>query len=118
MTTTKKILGTLFFLTMFFFIYLSNRDVHKKSEAISENKRSTIAKVYKIESGRNYTYAHFFYFLDKKKYYSSEFITNDMRTVINRYYRVDLSSVEPKYSQIHFDQEVTDPAEIVNAGFN
>ncbi len=61
MTRTEKILGIVFCLTLVFFIFFSNRDESEKSEIINKNKFSTIAKVYKIESGKNYTYAHFFF---------------------------------------------------------
>lgn len=117
MTRTEKILGILFCVTMGYFIYLSNRDENKSNEIINKNKFSTIARVYKIESGKTYTYAHFYFFFNKEKYSSSEFITYDMRKTINKYYRVDLSSVAPKYSKIHLENEVTDSTEIVNAGF-
>ncbi len=40
-----------------------------------------------------------------------------MRKNINRYYKVDLSSVEPRYSKIHLDQEIIDSTEIIKAGF-
>ena len=117
MTRTAKILGTLFCVAMGYFIYLSNSDENRKNGAISKNKFTTIAKVYEIESGRNYNYAHFYFFFNEKKYYSSEFITNDMRKTINRYYKVELSIENPKYSQILLEQEISDKTEIVKAGF-
>ncbi|MCV9932945.1 hypothetical protein OIU80_11700 [Flavobacterium sp. LS1R47] len=117
MTRTEKILGTLFCLTMVFFIYLSNRDESKNNEMINKSKFTTIAKVYEIKSGKTYTYARFYFFFNQEKYYSGDYVSNDMRKTINRYYRVDLSSVDPKYSKIHLDQEVTDSIEIVKAGF-
>ncbi|MFH6996047.1 hypothetical protein [Flavobacterium sp. FlaQc-48] len=117
MTRTQKTFAILFCLTFAFFIYLSNRNESKNNEIINKNKFTTIAKVYDIKLGKSFTKASYHFFLNDVQYSSEEYIDYDRRNSINKYYRVDLSSVEPKYSKIHLDQEVTDSTEIVNAGF-
>lgn len=117
MNRNEKISATLFCLTMAILIFFSQKNEGKKESMINENKYLTIAKVFYINSKRNFTDARYIFYYNGIKYESGEYIDNSGSRYMNKYYRVELSKVKPEYSKIFLDQEITDSTEIVNAGF-
>lgn len=117
MTRNEKISATFFLISMCLLFYFGNNSQKKENTIIDKNKFSTIAKVYEIKSKRSFTYARYYFFFSGEKYFSGEYVDNDKRNTINRYYKVELSSVEPEHSRIYLDKEITDSIEIVRAGF-
>lgn len=117
MTRNEKISATFFLITMGLLVYFANSSQKKENAIIDKNKFLTIAKVYEIRSKRSFTYARYYYLFNGQKYFSGEYVDNDKRTTINRFFKVELSSIEPRHSRILLDKEVTDSLEILNAGF-
>ncbi|MFH6996046.1 hypothetical protein [Flavobacterium sp. FlaQc-48] len=117
MTTSQKILIVLTCSALVFATFLSQKYQKEKKYMIDKYRYITVAKVSEIKPEKSFTAAEFYYYYDGIKYESWESIHKSGSKYLNRYYRVDLSSVEPKYSKIHLDQEVTDSTEIANAGF-
>ena len=102
---------------VFFFLYMDNRtkeEEKKKNDLIRQSLYSTVAKV--KSNGKNaLTYI---YFYEGIKY--SGYISNhgyNYGDCVGNFYRLELSKKHPDLSNIIIDIEVTDSAEIANAGF-
>lgn len=92
--------------------------MNKIEQNIENNKYETIGKVYNFVSNRSSSSYYFNYYYEGKKYNKSNLIDYfDGEECVNKYYKINLSTKNPNYSKIFLDQEVTDSAEIVNAGF-
>lgn len=116
MSHKEKIIGTIGIIIFIVFFYLISRDTKKFESNIREHKYQTICKVYRIETRRSFIHAYFYYYYNGLKYEAWENINFSGDNVINKFFKVDLSTENPAYSKIYFDQEVTDSTEIVKAG--
>ncbi len=117
MSKKEKIIGLiciLFFVTFAYFINKAQNDIDSN---IKENKYQTTCKVYKFESRRSSRHVYYYYYYDGIKYERWENCNVSENEVLNKFYRVDISTENPSNSKILIDQEVTDSIEIVNAGF-
>lgn len=95
---------------------LINNDKIEKS--IENNKYKTISKVFKFYSNRSNTRYYFEYYYMNKIYRNSENVDGyGKEQCVGKYYKINLSTKNPEYSEIFLDQEVTDSAEIDKAGF-
>lgn len=95
------------------FIYNNNFD-----KSIEEHKYTTVAKIIKFKyfsKGRSET--HIEYYFKSKPYEIIKEIGRNTENKVNKYYVLDLSTENPKYSKIYLDQEITDTLEIIKAGF-
>ena len=116
MTRTEKILGTLFCVAIVILTLYSNKYQKEKQSMIDKYRYITVAKVYEIKPEKSFTAAEFYFFYDGIKSESWKSIEKSGSRYINRYYKVELSTENPEYSNIFLDQEVTDSTEIVKAG--
>jgi hypothetical protein len=93
-------------------------DMKEKETSINEYKFETVGKVYKFDSNRSFSYYYYIYNYKEKEYEGYQ--DNDSfggEDCVNKFYKLNLSTINPEYSKIFLDQEVTDSTEIVNAGF-
>jgi hypothetical protein len=118
MNYKEKISGTIlisFFVVIYF---ISDNNKKTKKNSIEENKKMSIGKVYKFEKSKSFQFYDFTYFYDGIKYKNAKDAKRmGGNSLVGRYFRIELSTKEPKYSNIFLDQEVTDSTEIVKAGF-
>lgn len=117
MAKTEKILGTLFCVAIVILTLFSNKYQKEKQSMIDKYRYITVAKVYEIKPEKSFTAAGFYFYYNGSKYESWKSIDKSGSMYINKYYKVELSTEKPEYSNILFDQEVTDSIEIVKAGF-
>lgn len=103
---------------MSFLCYFAYWSTKNKDQTIHTNKINTITKVYEIKSKRSFTYARYYYYFNGKKYFSGEYVDNDDRHTLNKYYVIEFSGVDPKYSRRNLDEEIVDKIAITKAGFN
>ena len=114
----KEIITIIFFFLSFGLLYFfGNKYQEEKKDIIDENKLTTVAKVFNIDSRRSFTSAKFYFYFSGIRYESGKHIDNSGEMYINKYYKVEFATIKPEYSRIILDQEVTDSTEIVNAGF-
>ena len=114
----KKSLITFGILITIFMITSAIIDMNNRSESIEKHKCETIARVYKFNSNRSFNHYYYEYFYNGKKYQDYENIDKGNREeCVNKYYRMNLSTENPKYSKVYLNQEVLDSSEIRNAGF-
>jgi hypothetical protein len=104
-----------FFLSFGLLYFFGNKYQEEKKDIIDENKLTTVAKVFNIDSRRSFTSAYFYF--NGIRYESGKHIDNSGEMYINKYYKVEFATIKPEYSRIILDQEVNDSTEIVNAGF-
>lgn len=105
-----------FFLSFGLLYFFGNKYQEEKKDIIDENKLTTVAKVFNIDSRRSFTSAKFYFYFNGIRYESGKHIDNSGEIYINKYYKVEIATIKPEYSRIILDQEVTDSTEIVNAG--
>lgn len=98
-------------------IYKSDQNNKKEKISIDNNKYSTIGKVFKIVSRRSFTHIYYYYNYNGLKHETWKNADVSEDEVLNKFYRIDISTENPSYSRIFLDQEITDSTEIVNAGF-
>ena len=117
MTRNEKISASIFFISISLLVYFAFNSQKNKNKIIDKNRFSTVAKIYEIKSKRSFIYARYYFYFNNEKHFSGEYVDNDKRYIINKYYRVELSTVETKYSRIYLDNEITDSSDIIKAGF-
>jgi hypothetical protein len=117
MSKSEKISALIFLIVMGLIFFLVHISQNNKQQLIDENKIITIGKVYEIKSKRSFTSLEYYYFYDKKMYFSNCYVDDNKRNLINKYFKIELSSLNPKYSNIFLDTEVTDSVEIIRSGF-
>lgn len=98
-------------------IYFSQKHKNQVFNQIEANKESGIAKVVFIKEGRDFSSAHYLYYYKGNGYESNIYLEDNGNQNLNKYYRIDFSSENPKLAKIYLNQEVTDTTEIINAGF-
>ncbi len=81
-----------------------------EDKEIDANLVKTVGKV-KDEYEHSITYC---FYVGNLRYFAN---ANGYHYDIGRFYKVEYSSLNPKYSRIFLDEEVTDSAAIANAGF-
>lgn len=114
----KKILITFGILITIFMVTSAIVDMNKRSNSIEMNKYETVAKIYKYHGNRSFHHYYFEYFYRGKKYQDYKNIDLGSREKsIGKYYKLNLSTINPQYSKILLDQEIIDTSEIRNAGF-
>ena len=64
MSTKEKIIGIVLVLIIITVNYLSSESELKKEGSINKNKYETICKVYKIDIGRGFRDADYFYYFE------------------------------------------------------
>ncbi|MCZ8230349.1 hypothetical protein [Flavobacterium sp.] len=106
-----------FFLVLVLACFFIGKNLDEVKLDIERNRKNTLAKVFFINSKRNFTDARYFYFYDGKRYESGEYIDSSGDEYLNKYFKVEFSSKNPKHSNIFLDKEITDSSEIRNAGF-
>jgi len=92
---------------------------HKQSSELKANSITSVAKVYELVRIR-YTYSRFKYeYFYQGVRYTSEKSLGDVNpnSIINNFYKIELSSKDPKNSRIHLDFEIKDSIKISKAGF-
>lgn len=63
------------------------------------------------------SYIEYKYYVDKLKYIN--YVCDDYKkdSPLKKYYKVKYSKMKPEISEMYLTEEITDSAEIVNAGF-
>lgn len=117
MNKKEKIVGSIGILIFIFFAYFINNSQKNIETRITENKYETICKVFKFESRRSFTHVYYYYYYNNLRYERWDNTDLTEEDVLNKYFRVNLSTQNPKDSKILLDQEVTNSTEIVKAGF-
>ena len=93
------------------------KDTNKRKESIENNKFETVAKVYKFNGNRSFNHYCYIYYYDGKKYTNYDDIDNGDRDLcIGKYYKLNLSTECPNYSEIILNEEINDSIKIQNAG--
>jgi len=117
MSIKEKIIGLIFIIIFAVFAYLISKTQNEIKNNILENKDQTVCKVFRIESRRSFKHVYYYYNYNGIRYerWDNGNVSED--EVLNKFYRVDISTENPSYSKILLDQEVTDSIEIVKAGF-
>lgn len=114
----KELIAALIFFTclglLFYLSYSSQKD---KNNLIDKNKTLTIAKIYEIKSGRTFTSAEYYFYYKNKKYFSNSYIDNENESPLNKYYEIEFSSINPKFSRIFLNEEIIEKSKIIYAGF-
>jgi hypothetical protein len=100
---------------VFSFFFYKNIDSHcqlKKYPTYGVGKAITVSK-----SGIS-PYLKYIYIVDNKIYESAEKLNYECgKCKIGKYFRIKYSSKNPDYSELYFNQEVTDTIKIKEAGF-
>jgi len=114
----KQILRFIIFCLVAFIIIHAIKDMNKRKESIENNKFETVAKVYKFNSNRSFSTYYYIYYYEGKKHIDNDDIDNGSRDLsIGKFYKVNLSTENPDYSEIILDKEITDTLKIKAAGF-
>lgn len=118
----ENIKGSVYLLIFIVIVYvlwsLSQRDMKIKREDIRVNYASTIALV--VDFQRNKSFNFYYY-----EFYVNGSIINGHNNIyrhqgvdcIGKYYELEFSYKNPKFSNIFLDREVKDSLKIINAGF-
>lgn len=117
MNKKEKIIGLIGILIFITFAYFINNSQTAIETRITENKYETICKVFKIESRRSFTHIYFYYYYNGIRYERWDNTNLTEGDVVNKFFRVNLSTLNPKDSKILLDKEITDSTEIILAGF-
>jgi|LakMenEpi03Aug12_release.lakeMendotaPanAssembly.Ray.scaffolds.fasta_scaffold756286_1 hypothetical protein len=117
MSLKEKIIGLILVMILVVIIYKSNQNDKKEGISIDNNKYITVGKIFKIVSRRSFTHVYYYYNYNGLRHETWKNADVSEDEVLNNFYRVNISTENPSYSEILLDQEVTDSTEIVNAGF-
>lgn len=117
MSVKEKIIGLTGVLLFLSIWYIIDRNNKRKKNTIEQNKYSTVCKVFRVDSRRSFTHANYYFYYKDSMYISWKSVDKFEYEILDKYFKVELSTDDPDYSEILFDQEVTDPKKIVNAGF-
>lgn len=118
MGCAKKIFVAIVLIAAITMITVAIRDTEKRKKSIEIFKFKNIAQVYDFKSNKQFQGYYYTYYYENEKFAKSEDINDFSReNCIGKFYYMNLSTENPNYSQILLDQEVTDTAEILKAGF-
>ena len=116
---SKKVLSLIVIICTLILIFILFKKGNKEQESIENNKYETVAQVYKFYSNRSNARYYYIYYYNGKRYRNSENIKNGNREdSVNKFYKVNLSTKNPVYSNLLLDEEITDSKIIKNAGFD
>lgn len=111
-----KVFPTVLFILGALVLYVYIRDTKIESE-INQNKFNTVGIILEfrenLKTSNHIVYAFYF----KGKLYEGYQSCKDLIFETGKFYKVDVSSINPEHSRIHLDKQVKDSTEIVNAGF-
>ena len=114
----KKIFISLGITATLLMIILAVVDMYKREKSIKKNEYETVAKVYKYYSNRSNSRYYYEYFYHGKKYQNDEDIDNgNQEECVNKYYKLELSTENPQFSEIYLEEEIVDSLKIKEAGF-
>lgn len=109
--TPTLIVGILIFS---FFLYKNI----KYSQQLSNYGVYGIAKAVSLSKTGNTTNLDYIYFVNGVMFKGREYLGDECRKCkIGKYFRIKYSSKNPDYSELYFNQEVTDTMKIKEAGF-
>jgi nitrogen regulatory protein PII-like uncharacterized protein len=117
MSFKEKIICLILILVLALIFYVSNQSETKKEISISNNKYTTVGKIFKIVTRRSFTHIYYYYNYNGLRHESWENAKVAEDEVLNKFYLVNLSIENPSYSKIFLEQQITDSIEIANAGF-
>ncbi|MFN3755311.1 hypothetical protein [Flavobacterium sp.] len=110
------VIGLMLFTFLFIFSLTATNEIE---ESIKKNRFETVGMVYKFYSNRSNSRYYFKYYFNNKVYYNNDNLKDfEREECVNRFYKINLSTENPKFSKIFLDQEVTDTSVILNAGFS
>ncbi len=120
MSILKKYLFSITLLSVGFFIIVITMIKQKKNKnEINSNLHETVAMVTGLPDNRNITIVEYKYVYDNEIYNSDELTDLDVtKAIVNKYYRVYISTINPSKSLIQLDKEVIDTNRIKAAGFD
>lgn len=106
----------LIILSSVLFLYLRNIIIQNE---IDKNKFTTVAIILKFNkySGKRSNDVIYAFYFEGKPYKSIQ-NCNDFIIHEGKFYKVDVSTLNPNNSRINLDKEVKDSLEIVKAGFD
>lgn len=98
------------------FLYINNIIIQ---DDIDKNKFTTVAIILKFNkySGKRSNDVVYAFYFEGKPYKSIQ-NCNDLIIHEGKFYKVDVSTINPEHSRIHLDKEIKDSLEIVKAGFD
>ncbi|WP_446053596.1 hypothetical protein [Zobellia laminariae] len=120
MNIPKKYLFSITVLSVaFFFVVITIIKQKKNKNEINSNLHETVAMVTGLRDNRNITIVEYKYVYDNKIYNSDEFADIEVtKAIVNKYYKVYLSTKDPSKSLIQLEKEVSDTNRIKAAGFD
>ncbi len=117
MKINKNHLSLLAFVAIFIFISIEAQKTSKReqlmNEEIDNNLIVTIGKV--KDRGRYFT--SYIYYYDKVKYEGLYDGDGDSDSQIGKYFKVEISRINPHFSRLIIDEEINDSVKISNSGF-
>lgn len=112
-----KVIPTVLFVLAILILYVYIRDTMIENE-INENKFTTVGIILEFKKqGRKTSNDIVYGFHFRGKSYKGIQSCKDLIFETGKFYKVDVSNINPEHSRIHLDKEVKDSTEIVNAGF-
>lgn len=91
---------------------------YNERKSIENNKYCTIAKVYKSISRRSVGHIYYIYYFNNKEYNGLENPNGKKGSdLVGKFFEINISKENPKYSKILLDKEVKDKVRIKKAGF-
>lgn len=100
----------------FFFSYVA-LNLYKSSQEREKYKLATVCYVNNGKIGRSARHINGYFFYRGKKYETYEIVHDNPNKYIGKYYKIIISSKDPKNNEIFYNEEVTDINEIKKAGF-
>lgn len=82
------------------------------------NKFETICLVYGFKKSRSSKIVEVMYYFEGKKLISTEYVEDEPEQYVNRYFKVEISKLNPKNSKVFLNKEILDSTQIVNSGFS
>lgn len=107
----------IFFILGIIVLYVHIRDTKIEKE-INENKFTTVGIIIEFKKQSRKTSNDIIYgFHFNGKSYNGRQSCKDLIFETGKFYKVDISTINPEHSRIHLDKEITDLTEIKKAGF-
>lgn len=117
MKKKEKIIGLTALVIIIVFAYFVTNAKKNIENNIIDNNYQTICMIYKVESRRSFTHAYYYYYYNGKKYETWTNTNLSRNDILNKFYKVNISTENPQYSKILFEREINDTLEITKAGF-
>jgi hypothetical protein len=117
MSTKEKIIGLIGICSLSLLFYISNHNAKIKEESIKNNNYETVGKVYEVSGNRSFTHAYYYYYYNGLRYNSFQSIKLLNKNYVNKFYKINVSTANPNYAVIFFDQEIINFNTIKNSGF-